>query len=70
MKLEVQKAYVVGVTTERAIARSDGEVYTPSRGWHVPAVTVQVVAASPVVYENWADVPHAWLGMVPYWGAS
>lgn len=62
----VQRAYVLGVTTERAIAHVNGEVYTPERGWHIPTAVVVTVPGG-VVYERWSDVPHAWLGCTPWW---
>lgn len=70
--MSVVKAYLVSTSaghTERAIANANGEVYTPELGWHVPAVTVQVITVGGE-YGNWADVPFVWLGQVPYWRAG
>ncbi len=67
-KTTVQLAYTLEAgRAERVIASSEGEVYTPERGWE-SAERVQVIPEpGRPVYERWADVPAAWIGAVPYW---
>jgi hypothetical protein len=68
VKTTVQRGYVVvGDRFERTLIDCHGRIYL-EQNW-IPVPPAARVVAEGMPYENWADVPRAWLGAVPFWSA-